>query len=161
LPNDFNMKRRECLTGGNQNMAWVGQTDLRSGQPFRRVDLWDDSFSTSPVCRNQWHVRVWDDQEHDEQTNSHGERNQWVAANIHHDRIVPRRSLHVVDVPWEVGERMLRRRLAEHCSYLDWKLVPGSDGPFGPNDFRSNGKITLILMTHTAEEGPCPDPPDQ
>jgi len=100
----------------------------------------------------------WDDQEHHDQTANHNFRNQWVAANVHHDNYVGAiNGFHAVDVPWEIAERTLYRRMDEHCRYLGWKVLPGSSGPFGR--FVSDGKLTVILMTRIADDGLCPGPP--
>jgi hypothetical protein len=156
------MDRHQCLNArfSRQWMVWLARSQVAPGAGLRDVERHDDSYSTNRWCRDQWHIRVWDDQEHDEQTTGHGDRNQWVAANIHHDHFIGvRNGWHAVDQPWEVGERTLYRRMSEHCRYLGWKVHPGAQGPFGRRRFQSDGKLTVILMKHIADPGTCPGPP--
>jgi hypothetical protein len=154
LDDDFShMGPARC--GSNQWMIFRAQNDRASGQPARTTELVNKqmtariNFFDAP-CDRQWHIRLWDDGRHDTQTNAHPSDPRWVVGSIHRENLVCGRNgcNHLVVLPWEQAEWGLIQRLEEHCSYKDWKVLPGSYGKFGSREYRSNGILSMIQMKH-------------
>jgi hypothetical protein len=152
------MDDHDCAMSGTQHyIPFRALNDLIPGNPAPWWDAQDEAWSTDYFCDTQYHMRGWDDYEHWAQTYGHTSRDQWVIANIHHEYrrwIVGGR--HIVDESWDASAKRLRDRMEEHCSYLNWRWLPGSWRP--KDGLASNGYITLIMMRHVSAPGPCPKP---
>jgi hypothetical protein len=141
----------------NQWMAFRAQTDRAAGQPSRIVRLHERTLSNNHRCiGNQYHTRLWDDQTHNVQTQDHLD-DQWVVGGVHFDRNALPDAVHRVGEDWDVTERVWRDRMEEHCSYLRWRMHPGSRRVYGR--FHSDGYLLLILWRHVDAPGSCPGRP--
>lgn len=139
-----------------QYMVFKGLNDVAAGQPSVWWDEFDTTTGTNSNCTTQYHMRLWDDYEHDQQTVNHT-RNTWVVGNIHHDKFVGGTKWHALDQSWEQPAFTLVSKLAEHCSYYKWRRLAGTKGVF--QDHWSDGYVTIILMKHVSDPGPCPRRP--
>lgn len=127
-----------------------------SGQPKIAWDLFDWTMGTSRTCTTQYHMRMWDDVEHNLHTNTHSSSN-WVVGNIHHDKWVLSRSWHKLDQPWDRAPWVLLTKLSEHCSYFRGRQIAGTKR-FQQKKW-NDGYVTLILMRHVDDPGACPKKP--
>lgn len=147
-------KMQSYFCNGRQRMVWRTQSGAKTS------DKEDLNLSTSSQCKNQVHMRLWDDYEHDQQFGDWHHRNKWVVGGVHKEI----RCFTCVEFnPWtektheliSTFERQARNtgRLLEGnsggylCTNLKWKFLYGSVGAKGkPHAANySDGYLTRIM----------------
>jgi hypothetical protein len=95
---------------------------------------------------DRWHIRAWDDQEHDAYTDNHGRSQQWTVLGVHHEKGPP----HKIDMDWDVVRRKFIKDMAGHCSWPRWKRHPGARiGKKPGQGYANSGWIGRISLKHT------------
>jgi hypothetical protein len=140
-----------------QWMIFRAQNDRAPGQPLAVARPNERALSNDADCLgDQYHTRLWDDTTHNQQTVNHHD-DQWVVGGVHFDRNALPDAIHRIGEDWDITERVWRDRMDEHCSYLRWRMHPGSRRRYGR--FHSDGYLLLILYRHTDAPGSCPGRP--
>jgi len=157
-PPNREMDNWSCLTTRFSKPQWVGFYARNNyqysppGIPWSLPDIYDRDFSTNSACGKQYHMRAWDDVEHDYHTISHN-LNSWVVGGIHHDRLCYCGSWHKIGNSWDVAQRTLYNHMNENCGYLKWRVLPGSGGDFQGKP--SDGYITLLRIRRVSGSSGC------
>jgi hypothetical protein len=137
---------RRCLGSrwcrSAHRMVW---RNLRGGTLRDRQDV---QRSTNCAGR-QFHIRGWDDVEHDRITSSHGRRGQWIVGGVHHERIIVRRRgshstvTHKIDRDWDGVHHQAVLAMKRHCSYRRWRNHPGARRRY--QGYRNSGWLARIF----------------
>lgn len=152
-----------CTALENQGMFFFS--------PFaRRYDQGADlNYHAEAVryCGLQWHIRLWDDVEHDEMVppNDHTVNSWWVGT-IHFERRDEDLGHRRIKYSFERGARryLLAAYAWNHCTYSRWKYLPGSEGRTSAKLDYSDGKLSRINLNRGPHQGleeskPCAGSP--
>jgi hypothetical protein len=107
-------------------------------------------IATNVGCRNQFHIRLWDDKEHSE--GSVHTRDEWVLAGVHHEHIVykfPCCVSHKPDRDWDTVRIQALKEMNEHCSVRRWRFHPGAARTY--QGYKNSGYIGRISMRHRSD----------
>ncbi len=116
----------------------------RSGPPNLRM-------STSSTCKNQYHLRVWNDTLH-----GHSGRRQWAPATVHREVKDSHLGRHRLTQKFEVSENIFVHEMSqkhEHCTWNDWRRHPGTS--VRSKKHYSNGRISRISLEHKDDSTTC------
>ena len=106
-------------------------------------------IATNVGCRRQFHIRVWDDLEHDRGTVH--TRGEWAVAGIHHERIAwkwPCCTTHKPDRDWDSVRLQALKAMNEHCSQRRWDWHPGATRTY--QGYHNSGYIGRLSLRHVA-----------
>lgn len=157
-PDAGQMKNRPAGFAKNRLCRSVQDVWMRDGRWDPHRDTPRQYMSTSSVCGNQYHVRMWSDRLHSQYF---GHSRDWVIASIHHDntiwKCVRRRfGRCVLKLPghgppnqdWDISRYIAYKALGRHCTYPHWAIHSSARGKRGK--YWNSGIITRISMRHTA-----------
>jgi len=99
-----------------QDGQWMRWRHLPGGD----TDKNDISYSTSDICKKQFHFRGWDDYEHSKGTGH--VRGEWVVGGIHHENRGLLKLGHDIDRPWDLVRYQAVKSMRRHCSYGRWRF---------------------------------------
>ena len=119
-------------------------------------------LATHAGCRRQYHIRGWEDGPHAKNVPSHGRRDQFVLAGVHHEHIyakkdgcflgIPRCLGHKIDPDWDVVRSQAVSALKKYCSYRRWIYHPGADMAY--QGFDNSGFLARVSL-HRVSDGGC------
>ena len=107
----------------------------------------DFETGTNGKCRNQWHMRWWeDDAPHSTKTN-HGSEHQWAIATIHREKYigVQKGGHSLVNVGggyWDSYRQVAINRHRGRCRLSRWRMYPGGRRPYQGKDH--DGYLGLV-----------------
>jgi len=143
------MRDRDCRSP--HTLTW---RNLRGGSNKDKNDL-----ERSTACNTRFHMRAWDDFEHQKLAPDHGNRRQWMIGSVHHEHYVVKtkcygittpvctvKRKHKIDRDWDAVRIQTVKAMSAHCSYRRWRMHPGAKGDFGGQD--SSGYIARLSMRH-------------
>ena len=133
---------------GCQVSQWLRWRYMPGGETVRE-DF--QRLATTPGCWRQYHIRGWEDGPHWRNVSSHGRRDQYVIAGIHHERRT-KTLTHVPDRDWDAVRNQAVSALKTQCSYRRWAFYPGKNRPFQNKD--NDGWIARISL-HRVRDGGC------
>lgn len=130
--------------GGNQRVVWTKRNSSSTTSDKQDINI--GTGGTGSCLSGRWHLRGWDDQEHDIFTSNHGRRNQWTVSAVHHEKL---RCCwkHEIDMDWDVARRKMIEKMAGHCSWPKWKHRGGAEGWI--QGYYNSGWIGRISLKHT------------
>lgn len=110
-------------------------------------DRHDASLTSTPSfgCVGQgFHFRGWDDQEHDDATQTpnndpHGAQGQWVIGAVHHED-----TFHNVDKSYEFARKKMVKRVRPLCGWPKWMRHPGARRYYKDGKWFNSGWIARI-----------------
>lgn len=147
----------DCNTA-TQRMIWFDRNPTPKGGNSKS-DAQDLDMSTSTVCGDQIHTRMWDDYEHTTQFPGHAS-DTFYMGSVHREERVCEGDIGGNVGVMECGHSrrgtfekeahqmaLLSARTSRYwCTDLKWKQVPGSQGPQGTRDY-SDGYLTKVTYT--------------
>jgi hypothetical protein len=138
---------------GNQRVVWRKRAG--SATTSDKQDIQRGTGGWSGCTSSRWHIRGWDDQEHDLFTGDHGRRNQWVLAGVHHEKFhhdcgSPHGCSygHDIDTDWDVARRKMIEKMAPHCAWPRWKRHLGARTKHRWKGYANSGWIGRISLKH-------------
>jgi len=114
--------------------------------PGGDTDKNDISYSTSDICKKQFHFRGWDDYEHSKGTGH--VRGEWVVGGIHHENRGALKLGHNIDRPWDLVRYQAVKSMRRHCSYGRWRFHPSAAREH--QEIPNSGYLARISMRHVS-----------
>jgi hypothetical protein len=135
-----------CNTG-----AYMVFRDMHGRHDFVQHDT---ALQTRCYSGPDYHIRLWSDHKHQEQTgDAHGRQDQWVAGGIHHERRAKNHHHHI-DMDWDAVRFHMVKSLASDCHSRRWKVHPGAVDTF--QKFDNTGVVARITVQREGDFPQCP-----
>ena len=144
--------RKEAVCGDSLYTIWrhaAGRGERKPGSPGStgiKQDL--ERSATHPNCDDQFHIRGYEDGPHWKHTASHGRRDQYLLAGIHHEQ---RKGTfgHRPDRDWDKVRIQAVKAMARHCSYRHYAYHPATDRPY--KRYTNSGLLSRISLRRAAD----------
>jgi hypothetical protein len=147
----------------NLDEAYMGFRDMHGNHQL--VDPSQELYSARPAgfdpCPAGYHIRLWSDATHTQQTGAaHGDPGQWQAAGIHHEHRVG--GAHKLDMPWDDVRVNFYKQMTgigngtgfqKYCGSRRWKIHPGAIGRY--QMYPNSGYLSRISTTPRQPGGSC------
>lgn len=108
------------------------------------------SLSTSYFCKDQYHLRIFNDSAH-----GHGDHHYWAVTPVHSENRCFTCTGHEITQSWETAEAIAISAIGaghggskDHCTFRSWKPLPGS-AITKHKKYYSDGFISRISFQHT------------
>lgn len=90
-----------------------------------------------PGCRVQYHIRVFSDTEHKENTSYHT-AGQWAIAGVHRDTYIPSDHKHRPSIDWDTAANVTVKALKDYCSFTARYYNARAHRYYGPKGYSFN-----------------------
>ncbi|MGI8728445.1 MAG: hypothetical protein ACR2LK_00320 [Solirubrobacteraceae bacterium] len=157
----FGLNVRDVFNDGPQGVYFRNLEDPDESQ-FDEVDRQLSTARTkrdSEACGDQWHMRLWDDEEHAE-ISDHGEQGQWTVGAVHKERAVGAFDHELVTLrskSWDTFRNSAVRQFGDsnlnRCRLYRWRYYPGGDRPYQGK--RHDGYLSLVEFRRKRQGQRC------